>query len=528
MNKNKIILTICIIFTLIGGGVVIGWKAISNIKSFLISMNNQLVTISSNIQNLENNTNTHKNNSDVLINDSISNLKVKFIFNNEEFYLNTEKDNVTYELNSLNSDQLVKIYLEINSDIEVKLNNNEIVPNQWNEIQIDDLSMNNQMKILLKSKENNDSRTYFINTLPNDFPQYNFIGESPYEGEYYLTIQGSPFYLLKLNKKGDVVYYKRSENNMFSDFKKHTIDGEVRYSYHEVTNKYPSTSEAYTLGDIVILDEKYNEIDRINFIGNNEVREGYSVENHDFLMIDDGHYIISTYLPMIVNNIPNSVKSLSSSTKVLATVLQEIKDGEVVFQWNSTNYPELYELSVAGNKFDSMSSTWNDYIHFNAVIVDPKDNNLICSFRHLDALLKIDRNSGEIIWILGGKGDQFNLNEDQKFSHQHHPTLLDENRILLYDNGNAKNLTRILELTFDDETKKVTDFKEFSVDGRFSVFMGSVQKLDDENDVYLIGWGGAQSDTALFTEYDLKNNQVLCEFHIIDDNKMTYRVYKSK
>ena len=50
-----------------------------------------------------------------------------------------------------------------------------------------------------------------------------------------------------------------------------------------------------------------------------------------FLMIDDGHYIIPTYLPMIVNNIPNSIESLSSSSKVLASVLQEIKDGKIIF-----------------------------------------------------------------------------------------------------------------------------------------------------------------------------------------------------
>ena len=480
------------------------------------------------LEKITQNSTDKDNNSDYVINDSISDLKVKFIFGDEELYLNTEKDGVVYELNSLNSDQVVKVYLETNGNLEIELNDNEITTNKWNEVKIDKLSMDNKIKINLKNKENNDTRTYFINTLPSDFPEYNFVGKSQTEGDYYLTIQGAPFYLLKLNNDGEVIYYKRSKNNMFSDFKKHNIDGKVRYSYQEATNKYPDVSLAYTMGDIVILNEQYNEIDRVNFIGNDGVKEGYSVENHDFLMIDDGHYIISTYLPMIVNNIPDSVSSLSSSTKVLAGVLQEIKDGEVVLQWNSTDYPQLYELSIEGNKFDSMSSNWNDYVHFNAVIVDPKDNNLICSFRHLDALLKIDRNSGEIIWILGGEGDEFNLTEEQKFSHQHHPTLLDNNRILLYDNGNAKGLARILEITLDEENKKVTDFKEFSIDGRFSEFMGSVQKLDDKNDVYLIGWGGAQSDTALFTEYDLKNNKVLCEFHVIDDSKMTYRVYKSE
>lgn len=530
VNKNKFIkyflISLFIICILIGG-CFIGIKGIGKGKTFLLAINNQLASMSSSLKALEN-TNENDN---IIIKDSISNLKVKLIFGDKILYLNTEKDGITYDLDTLNTDQSIKFYLETTGDIEIKINDNEMVTNQWNEIKIDELSMSNRIKISLNSKDNRDSRNYFINTLPVDFPQYNLVGKSPYKGDYYLTIQGgSPYYLLKLSNEGDVIYYKRSEENMFFDFKKHMINGKVRYSYQEVDTNKDSviSSEACSLGDIVILDEKYNEIDRVNFMGNDEVIQGYPVENHDFLMIDDGHYIISTYLPMIVNNIPETVESLSSSTKVLATVLQEVKDGKVVFQWNSTDYPELYELSVEGNRFNQMSSTWNDYAHFNAVIVDSKDNNLICSFRHLDALLKIDRNSGDIVWILGGKGDEFGLTENQKFSHQHHLTLLDENRILLYDNGNARSLTRVLELTLDEENKKVTDFKEFSVDNRFSAFMGSVQKLDDENDVYLVGWGGAQSDTALFTEYDLKNNQVLCEFHSVDDSKMVYRVYKSE
>ena len=109
------------------------------------------------------------------------------------------------------------------------------------------------------------------------------------------------------------------------------------------------------------------------------------------------------------------------------------------------------------------------------VIIDPKDNNLICSFRNLDSIIKIDRKTGDIIWILGGKGDQFNLTEEQKFSRQHNATLLDNNRILLFDNGNAKGLTRIFEITLDEENKKVTNFKEFSLDGRFSAYMGYLQ-----------------------------------------------------
>ena len=43
----------------------------------------------------------------------------------------------------------------------------------------------------------------------------------------------------------------------------------------------------------------------------------------------------------------------------------------------------------------------------------------MCSFRNIDSILKIERGTGKILWILGGKGDHFGLTEEQKFSRQH-------------------------------------------------------------------------------------------------------------
>ena len=41
-----------------------------------------------------------------------------------------------------------------------------------------------------------------------------------------------------------------------------------------------------------------------------------------------------------------------------------------------------------------------DYVHFNSA--EPVGDAMVMSFRHLDAVYKIDRASGEIIWKLGG------------------------------------------------------------------------------------------------------------------------------
>ena len=110
-----------------------------------------------------------------------------------------------------------------------------------------------------------------------------------------------------------------------------------------------------------------------------------------------------------------------------------------------------------------------DYVHVNSVAVDPKDNNLIVSMRNQYAVYKIDRETGAIIWILGGKADQFGITEDQQFIGQHYAQY--ENKdiyendsvVTVYHNHTvlnpkAEHPTRVLTFTLDESAMKIKDF----------------------------------------------------------------------
>ena len=122
--------------------------------------------------------------------------------------------------------------------------------------------------------------------------------------------------MMKISNDGNVLYYKKDDNNPFFDFKKHNINGKIRYSYLEVNKDIPTVGVFYELGDVVILDENYNEIDRVTLKDNGKVKADSGVENHDFIMIDDGHYIVSSYELRIVDNVPEDIKSAGSSTRL--------------------------------------------------------------------------------------------------------------------------------------------------------------------------------------------------------------------
>lgn len=121
--------------------------------------------------------------------------------------------------------------------------------------------------------------------------------------------------------------------------------------------------------------------------------------------------------------------------------LQEVDNGKVVFDWWSTDHPEMAEW--CSPLFDSSY----DYVHFNSLQVLP-DGNWLCSFRIVNSLLKIDRagGTGNILWRIAGDS----LPEKQCFYGQHYATLQEDSTLTIFDNGNGHTpqCTRILRQLF--------------------------------------------------------------------------------
>lgn len=78
-----------------------------------------------------------------------------------------------------------------------------------------------------------------------------------------------------------------------------------------------------------------------------------------------------------------------------------------------------------------------DANHTNSIELDV-DGNIIASNRHMNQVNKIDRNTGEFIWRLGGVMNQFTwINEPEPFTYEHDARVLDNGHITVWDNGNS-------------------------------------------------------------------------------------------
>ncbi len=359
-------------------------------------------------------------------------------------------------------------------------------------------------------------------------PAYTVTGETDLPGNFFISFVYSRN-IIMLDGKGEVVWSKHEDqpwegkNTGWWDFKKHEIDGRTYYSYHDQIGTYDNYGFAgYAPGERVILDENFNEVKRIKFEKSDITQKDDPLDGHDFLMIDLDHYILSGYIHDTIYNHPD----YPEGSKVVYSYLQEVENGEVVWDWKAVDYPELYDLVVTdgdetANDFANEQTDVPDIVHFNAMRLDD-EGNLITSFRHLSTILCLDRTKREdqIKWKLSGKGDEFSLADEQKTSCQHYVTV-DGDNITVFNNGNATGRTRVLTFKTDKESMKADQVKAYYLGDKFSSACGSAQHIDGE--LYVLGWGRSENDSECMSVMDFGTGEKLMSVVLDNKNNFTYR-----
>jgi len=360
---------------------------------------------------------------------------------------------------------------------------------------------------------------YRIHTAPAGRPTYTATSSSPLPGLVALspfrnaTFATDPGWLYLLDETGALVFYRRLEHPAF-DFKRHALaNGTARWTYMtwngqpRLYGQNPST--------VHVLDEHMQELRAFELLPSGGRGAG-PADVHDVMLLGDDHWVALAYVPETVTNVPEL-----GSANVVGCVVQEVKNDAVVFDWDTTSFPELYADSSDGDAFAN-TAVYSDYAHLNSVDVDPSNGNFVLSFRHLDEVIEVDRGTGAIVWKLGGKGDQFGLAAGDKTSHQHDARFIAPGRVLLFDNGNATLTTRVREYQIDPVAHTASVLAAERVDAHYTMAMGSAQKLSGR---YFIGWGLRRTGEADVTELDPQSMQKSFELSLSGD-WISYRARK--
>lgn len=208
-------------------------------------------------------------------------------------------------------------------------------------------------------------------------------------------------------------------------------------------------------------------------------------------------------------NAPGTTTPLAS---VIGDVIVELRrDGTVVRQT-----PLLDRLDPYRMCYDTLSNFWNDFYgvecadwsHANAIVHDATKDQWIVSLRHQDAVVRMDRLSGSIDWILGNHGGWTPqwlplllapMPGLEWQYHQHAPELQPDGSLLMFDNGNNRAMpptpgtgffqswSRAVAFAVDERHRTVAQTWAYGAppgtgaDSFYSFFVGDANQLANGN-----------------------------------------------
>jgi hypothetical protein len=344
---------------------------------------------------------------------------------------------------------------------------------------------------------------YWIRCLPHDFPQLSVSRPGNPSPGWYLTgnlisADGSATYAMVLDRNGTPVWYRSS----------------ITVGAHNVTllskdviawDGFPTPSPGSPFEAYDLANGSTRWISAI----------GFTIDPHELQPMQNGHLLLLSS-PARAHIDLRPVGGLKDGAITDCMILEVDAAGRVVWQWRASDHIAVGE-SVHPNIWGApMSAPW-DVFHCNSADIDPESGDLLLSLRHTDAVYRIDRPSGRIIWKLGGNSvvadgePQFKFIGDPLggFDAQHDARFEPQEGVSLYDDEsfNTGLPARGVQYQINAAAGTATLVWSFqSPDGLHSLATGSFQRLDGGKD-NIIGWGWKSN--TLLTEVDREGNVLL-------------------
>ena len=213
---------------------------------------------------------------------------------------------------------------------------------------------------------------------------------------------------------------------------------------------------------------------------------------HELMLLANGNYLVNTF----PRDRGLNLKPFGGPARAVGrgNEIQEITPrGRLVWKWNTGDHVELAETGRWWKRILKRRQPF-DYLHFNSA--EPVGDSMVMSFRHLDAVYKIDRSTGKILWKLGGTptDERLEVLNDPHgafpFGGQHDARVDEPGVVSVFDNAtDLKRPPRVVRYRIDEEAGTATlisSFRDRQVP--LSSCCGSARQLPDGE--WLVNWGG--------------------------------------
>ncbi len=285
--------------------------------------------------------------------------------------------------------------------------------------------------------------------------------------------------LMLLSNEGTVVRSRFIPEYAF-DFRP-LPDGRFGYSVFQSAGTGPRASSS-----IYFVDSTLATRDSITLAPNR-----YNIAMHSFMVLPNGNTLLVLQEDITVD-MSKIVPGGHPAASVQQMLLQELDpNGTLIFQWRALDHIPITAT------YEDLTAPSIRYFHLNAVDVDT-DGNFLISARHASMVAKINRTTGEVMWILGGKLNQFTFSSDPsitdppEFSYQHDIRRLPNGNISLFDNGTQRTpqWSRGVEYQLDEVNKTCKLVWQYrQTPDLYAGVQGSMQTLSNGN--RLFAWGSA-------------------------------------
>jgi len=265
------------------------------------------------------------------------------------------------------------------------------------------------------------------------------------------------------------------------------------------------------VGEYVLFDGTYREITRVR-AGN-----GYRGDLHEFLITPQDTALLTIYHSMRADL--SSVGGPEDGA-VWGGIIQEvdIETGEVLFEWHSLDHVGPDEAYVGPP--DDPDYLY-DYFHVNSIDVD-HDDNLLVSARNTWTVYKVERDSGEVLWRLGGKKSDFEMGPGTQSAFQHDARRREDGTIAIFDNGahpKVHDKSRGIVVGLDMDEMKAILLREYtSPENLLATSQANIQTLPNGN--VFVGWGSEP-----FVSEFSRDGQLLFNARLPQDGE-SYRAFR--
>jgi Arylsulfotransferase (ASST) len=327
----------------------------------------------------------------------------------------------------------------------------------------------------LTVRSSGETTSHFIRCLPSDFPAFTATRSGSTQAEWYVVTPGlglppsgvSRQYAAFFDNNGVPVWWMRSSGSSIPLDAKLLSNGHVAWLHHDETG----AEERRLDGSLVRT---------LNTVEND-------ADEHD-IQLRNGNYLIGRYFDR--SGVDMSSCGGSSSRTLIDFELQELTPGgDLVWSWRASDHIPFSEVTAP---WESQCRTGSgDIYHWNSV--EPDGDGYVLSFRHLDAVYRIERETGDIDWKLGGefRPERLNVVGDTRwftFRGQHDARVLGDGSLTVHDNGTGLRPPRAARFAINETANTATLLESVTdPDAPASACCGSTRRLPGGN--WVSEWG---------------------------------------